>query len=44
MDELDRMYRRLVQNLRTGFPDLLGRPFEVAELYTTLIPYRHNRR
>jgi hypothetical protein len=44
MDELDRMYRRLVQNIRTGFPDLLGRPFEVAELYTTLIPYRHNRR
>ena len=38
------MYRRLVQNVRTGFPDLLGRPFEVAELYTTLIPYRHNRR
>ena len=44
MDELDRMYRRLVQNIRTGFPDLLGRPFEVAELYTTLVPYRHNRR
>ena len=44
MDELDRMYRRLVQNVRAGFPDLLGRPFEVAELYTTLIPYRHNRR
>src|SRR5688500_15626377 len=44
MDELDRMYRRLVQNVRTGFPDLLGRPFEVAELYTTLVPYRHNRR
>jgi hypothetical protein len=44
MDELDRMYRRLVQNIRTGFSDLLGRPFEVAELYTTLVPYRHNRR
>ena len=44
MDELDRMYRRLVQNVRAGFPDLLGRPCEVAELYTTLIPYRHNRR
>ena len=44
MDELDRMYRRLVQNLRAGFPDLLTRPFEVSELYTTLVPYRHNRR
>jgi len=44
MDDLDRMYRRLVQNLRAGFPDLLSRPFEVSELYTTLVPYRHNRR
>jgi hypothetical protein len=44
MDELDRMYRRLVQNIRAGFPDLMGRPFEIAEVYTTLIPYRHNRR
>jgi hypothetical protein len=44
MDDLDRMYRRLVQNLRAGFPDLLARPFEVSELYTTLVPYRHNRR
>src|SRR3982751_3787470 len=44
MDELDRMYRRLVQNIRAGFPDLMSRPFEIAEVYTTLIPYRHNRR
>jgi len=44
MDELDRMYRRLVQNIRTAFPDYLARPFEVAELYQTIIPYRHNRR
>src|SRR5690348_12122108 len=44
MDELDRMYRRLVQNVRTSFPDLLGRPFEVSELYTALIPYRLNKR
>ena len=44
MDELDRMYRRLVHNIRAGFPDLMSRPFEIAELYTTLIPYRHNRR
>ena len=44
MDDLDRMFRRLVQNLRAGFPDLIARPFEVSELYTTLVPYRHNRR
>lgn len=44
MDDLDRMHRRLVQNIRANFSDLLARPFEVAELYTTLVPYRHNRR
>jgi predicted RNA-binding Zn-ribbon protein involved in translation (DUF1610 family) len=44
MDELDRMHRRLVQNIRAGFPDLLTRPFEVALLYQQLVPYRLNRR
>lgn len=44
MDELDRMYQRLVQNLRAGFPDLLDRPFEVSLLYQQIIPYRLNRR
>ena len=43
MDELDRMFRRLVQNVRVGFPDLLTRSFEVSALYQTLIPYRLNR-
>jgi hypothetical protein len=43
MDELDRMFRRLVHNVRAGFPDLLGRSFEVSSLYQTLIPYRLNR-
>lgn len=38
------MFRRLVQNVRNGYPDYLTRPFEVAELYQNLIPYRHNRR
>lgn len=44
MDELDRMHHRLVQNIRTSFPDHVSRPFQIAELYQTLIPYRHNRR
>ena len=44
MDDLDRMFRRLVHNVRNGYPEYLTRPFEVAELYQTLIPYRHNRR
>lgn len=43
MDELDRMFRRLVQNVRAGYPDLLTRSFEVSALYQTLIPYRLNR-
>src|SRR5687768_2652734 len=44
MDDLDRMFRRLVQNIRNGYPEYLTRPFEVAELYQNLVPYRHNRR
>lgn len=44
MDELDRMFRRLVHNIRAGFPDLLAQPFEVAALHQQLVPYRLNRR
>jgi hypothetical protein len=44
MDELDRMYRRLVQSIRASFPDLLARTFEVAMIYQQIIPYRLNRR
>jgi hypothetical protein len=44
MDELDRMFRRLVQNIRNGYPVYLTQPFEVGELFQNLIPYRHNRR
>jgi hypothetical protein len=43
MDELDRMFRRLVHNVRSGFPDLLTRSFEVSTLHAQLIPYRLNR-
>jgi hypothetical protein len=44
VDELDRMYRRLVQNIRASFPDLLTRSFEVSQIYQHIIPYRLNRR
>ncbi len=44
MDDLDRLYRRLVQNVRAAFPELLMRPFEVTQIYQQIIPYRHNRR
>ena len=44
MDSVDRLFRRLVQNVRARYPDHLGRPFEAAEIYETLVPYRLNRR
>lgn len=44
MDDLDRLFRRLVENIRNGYPAYLSHPFEVSELYQNLIPYRHNRR
>jgi predicted RNA-binding Zn-ribbon protein involved in translation (DUF1610 family) len=43
MDDLDRLVRRLVQNVRNSHPQYLSQPVEVSELYQTLIPYRHNR-
>jgi len=44
MDDLDRIFLRLVENLRASYPEYLSRPFEVSELYQTLVPYRLNRR
>lgn len=44
MDDLDRLLRRLVENIRNGYPAYLSHHFEVSELYQNLIPYRHNRR
>lgn len=43
MDDCDRLYRRLVHNVRAGAPDLLTRPFEVSRLYQHLVSYRENR-
>jgi len=44
MDDLDRLYRRLIQNIRAKRPEYLQIPFTVQELYEQLVPYRHNRR
>ena len=38
MDDLDRLVRRLVQNVRNSHPQYLSQPVEVSELYQTLIP------
>lgn len=44
MDDLDRVFHRLVQNIKARSSEHPDRPFTVAELYEQLIPYRHNRR
>jgi hypothetical protein len=44
MDNLDRMFRHLVRTIETRNREYLSRPFEVAELYQTILPYRLHRR
>ena len=44
MDDVERMYRHLVKTIRTGSPHLLTQPFQVADLYATILPYRLHRR
>ena len=44
MDALDRTFRHLVQTIQARYPDYLSQPFEVAELYQNILPYRHHRR
>jgi hypothetical protein len=44
MDNLDRMYRHLVREVRSRFPQYLTQPFDVTELHQTILPYRLHRR
>src|SRR6185503_10764801 len=44
MDDLDRVFHRLVSNIRHRHSEYLTLPFTVQELYEALIPYRHHRR
>lgn len=44
MDELDRLYRLLVDTIKAQHPELLTRPFEVADIYQSILPYRLHRR
>ena len=44
MDDVERMYRHLVRTIRATSPPLLTQPFEVGELYQTILPYRLHRR
>ena len=44
MDDVERMYRHLVRTIRAKYTPLLSQPFEVGELYQTILPYRLHRR
>lgn len=43
MDDLDRLFRYLVNHLAVSAPEKLKSPFQVSELYQTLVPYRRHR-
>jgi hypothetical protein len=44
MDAIDRTFKHLLQTIQARYPAYLGQPFEVAELYQNILPYRHHRR
>lgn len=44
MDPIERLYRHLVRTIRANFTPYLTQPFEVGELYQTILPYRLHRR
>lgn len=44
MDDVERMYRHLLRTIRSTSPQLLTQPFQVADLYATILPYRLHRR
>lgn len=43
MDDLDRLFRTLILNIRSAFPDLENRSIEVAQIYQQIVPYRTTR-
>src|SRR5690242_15693466 len=44
MDALDRTFKHLLHTIQARYPAYLSQPFEVAELYQNILPYRHHRR
>lgn len=44
MDDVERMYRHLVRTIRATSPQQLTQPFQVSDLYSTILPYRLHRR
>jgi hypothetical protein len=43
IDEVERLFRQLVDVLNTSDPDRLRSPIQISEIYQTIIPYRHYR-
>lgn len=43
LDDLDRLFHRLVQVLAERGPERVAQPVQVAELYQDLVPYRQHR-
>jgi hypothetical protein len=44
MDALDRTFQHLINTIQARYPAYLSQPFDVAELYQNILPYRHHRR
>ena len=44
MDDLDRLFRKLVDILATEDPQRLAAPFQISELYQSILPYRTYRK
>ena len=44
MDDLDRLFRQLVDVLTTNDPQRLTAPFQISELYQSILPYRSFRK
>lgn len=43
LDELDRLFHRLVQVLAERGPERVSQPIQLAEIYQDLVPYRQHR-
>ncbi len=44
MDDVTKLFRTLVRHLATDDPTSLQAPFQISELYQSMVPYRHFKR
>ena len=43
IDEVERLFRHLVDILSQSDPDRLKSPIQISEIYQSVVPYRHHR-